>query len=600
MTDLEDIIHHSQKSDVTPENFSKYADIVYTLYSFMLSHYDINDFKKLFTKEYMRLGRTSEIKLKKSNLVEVYKILIEKDKITDDPFFWKCIQKKPVRNTSSVNPVTLMYSPYPNGQGFTCRFKCKYCQTHPDYPKSYGPEAPASARGIANGFDAISQMNANLRRLAQNGHEVDKLEMNYEGGTFSEIPEDYIEAFHRDSYYAANIFYDKEKREPLSLEEEMKINETARVHIIGMTIETRPDTIAQEQLKFFRKLGVTRVQIGVQHTDDTILKKSARGHDYTCAVEATHLLKSNGFKVVHHYMTALPYSTPKKDFEMLDTVYSSTRGRPHEIKLYPYSVVAYSEFEKEYTEGKFTLYSDENPEAFQEVMKHALKACPRDIRIDRAVRDIPTTYILGGCSTPNLRQLIVEDLEKNGEECNDIRSREISRRNEYTFEDAIYKTTESTPNDYIITLESPDGRALFGFLRLRLNSHHNSDTWLFPELIHTAIIEELHVYSTNGMLVPVGTKKQGASQHKGVGKTLVKHSEWVAWSYGYKQIAVISGEGVRTYYQKLGYDYGIGQGRFMIKKFWFPLDRQVIMYIIYQCVVIFLVFIILGLNHLII
>ena len=34
--------------------------------------------------------------------------------------------------------------------------------------------------------------------------------MNYEGGTFSEIPRDYIEDFHRDSYYAANVFYDKE------------------------------------------------------------------------------------------------------------------------------------------------------------------------------------------------------------------------------------------------------------------------------------------------------------------------------------------------------------------------------------------------------
>ena len=97
--------------------------------------------------------------------------MIREEGFSDDPLFLKMIQKKPVRNTSGVNPITLMYSPYPNGQAFTCRYKCKYCQTHPDYPKSYGPEAPAYSRGIQHNFDAIAQMNSNLRRLQENGHD---------------------------------------------------------------------------------------------------------------------------------------------------------------------------------------------------------------------------------------------------------------------------------------------------------------------------------------------------------------------------------------------------------------------------------------------
>jgi ELP3 family radical SAM enzyme/protein acetyltransferase len=571
--DIEDL-NKNNNDDI---NLDKYRPLVKKLYEFVIENCGNHNLKQLFIKRLQKTSREFGFQPKKSILVKVYGSMVEDIELPNSPMFWKCIQKKPVRNTSGVNPITLMYSPYPNGNDFTCRFKCKYCQTHPEYPKSYGPEAPASARGIQNDFEAIAQMNSNLRRLRENGHELDKLELNYEGGTFSEIPKDYIIDFHRDTYYAANVFLDHEKRPKQSLNDEMALNQIAKIRIIGMTIETRPDTIDAEQLKLFRALGVTRVQIGVQHTNDDILMKSNRGHTYQQAVDATHLLKTNGFKVVHHYMIALPYSTPEDDIVMLGIVYSSTRGRPHEIKIYPYSVVGYSAFQKEYEEGKFNLYSDEDPEAFRDVMKYALEDCPPDIRICRAVRDIPTTYILGGCSTPNLRQLIMEDLEKEGKECSDMRSREISRRDTYELADAKYYVTKTTQNDYLISLESVDRRALFGFLRLRLNTP-GDDAIVFPELYRTAIIEELHVYSKSGMLVPVGQKKEGASQHCGVGKTLIKKAEWQAWLKGYHYIAVISGEGVREYYKNQGYEYDHnGAGRFMIKEFKIPLDEELFM-----------------------
>jgi ELP3 family radical SAM enzyme/protein acetyltransferase len=294
----------------------------------------------------------------------------------------------------------------------------------------------------------------------------------------------------------------------------------------------------------------------------------------------------NGFKVVHHYMTALPYATPEDDMKMLKTVYGSHHGRPHEIKIYPYSVVDYSSFRREYEEGKFTLYSDEEPEKFKEVMRYALEMCPRDIRICRAVRDIPTTYILGGCKTPNLRQIITDDLAKKGRECNDMRSREISRRDTYSLEDAVYFTSHDTPNDILITLESRDRRALFGFLRLRINYSSMAQHVVFPELICGAIIEELHVYSTQGMLVKVGDKKVGASQHCGVGKELLRRAEWIAWYRGLESIAVISGEGVREYYRARGYELAEGDGRFMIKKFEYVFTPEIVMVFTVFCAMI--------------
>jgi elongator complex protein 3 len=109
---------------------------------------------------------------------------------------------------------------------------------------------------------------------------------------------------------------------------------------------------------------------------------------------------------------------------------------------------------------------------------------------------------------------------------------------------------------------------------------------VFPELICGAIIEELHVYSTQGMLVKVGDKKVGASQHCGVGKELLRRAEWIAWYRGLDSIAVISGEGVREYYRARGYELAEGDGRFMIKNFEYVFTPEIVMVFTVFCAMI--------------
>ena len=96
------------------------------------------------------------------------------------------------------------------------------------------------------------------------GQPLDKLEVLVLGGTWSEYPSEYQEEYVRDIYYAANTFFEPRK-ERLSLEEEQKINETTQPHIIGLTLETRPDTITLDEIARFRRFGCTRLQLGVQH-----------------------------------------------------------------------------------------------------------------------------------------------------------------------------------------------------------------------------------------------------------------------------------------------------------------------------------------------
>ena len=64
---------------------------------------------------------------------------------------------------------------------------------------------------------------------------------------------------------------------PLSLEEEIKINETADCRIIGLTLETRPDSFCgPEVMKRLFDYGVMValvIQLGVQTIYDDILKQ---------------------------------------------------------------------------------------------------------------------------------------------------------------------------------------------------------------------------------------------------------------------------------------------------------------------------------------
>lgn len=130
-------------------------------------------------------------------------------------------------------------------------------------------------RANQNNFDPVLQFFSRVYTLETMGHVVDKIEILILGGTWSHQPVEYQEEFIRDLYYAANI--QDEYRECKSLDEEMKINESAVARIIGITTETRPDCINPAEIKRYRRYGVTRVQLGLQTIDDTILKKIERG-----------------------------------------------------------------------------------------------------------------------------------------------------------------------------------------------------------------------------------------------------------------------------------------------------------------------------------
>tara|TARA_Y100000389_G_scaffold205044_1_gene262384 strand:- start:2916 stop:4889 length:1974 start_codon:yes stop_codon:yes gene_type:complete len=519
------------------------------------------------------------------------------------------LRKRPSRNISGITSITVITTPFPDGQKFSCRHNCYYCPNEPAHegnkwqaqPRSYLYKEPAVLRANQNNFMALDQMLARMDTLFFNGHVIDKIEIILEGGTYTEYPVDYLERFNRDIFYAANIYYDyrnivdnykqlnyQQSREeilqkldmirpPLNIQQETQLNQRSRVHIIGISCETRPDAIDKEWLWRFRKWGITRVQIGMQHVDNRILKKINRGHTIEQALWAMNYLKDNCFKIDIHIMPDLPGSNPSLDREMFDYVYNIVC--PDEMKIYPCEVVPWTIIEKWYKQGKYVPYFDNNPGDLFNVVKYAMLKCPNYIRLPRVIRDIPGDYVESGNTFSNMRQMIDNDLSSEGLISYDIRAREIGRNLQYYKKPASYNIYYKEANhgdDYFIAYQSLDKKALFGFIRLRLVDFNNSLTCL-DILKDCALIRELHVYGDTNR---VGMQNKYGSQHTGIGKNLLHIAEKHSMKKGFYKIVVISGEGVKGYYKKFGY---IECHTFMIKyfPFWKVWFYMVLNYLIY-------------------
>src|SRR3989338_11282858 len=179
---------------------------------------------------------------------------------------------------------------------------------------------------------------------------------------------------------------------------------------------------------------------------------------------------------------------------------------------------------------------------------------PPYVRIERVYRDVPSNDIVDGSRHINFRELVQKRMRENGWECRCIRCREVKDQEKFqisNFKFQMFIDTYSASDgaEYFISYESYDRKILYAFTRLRLPS--KSKRQQLSSIKKIPLIRELHTY---GQLVPLSDTQTRATQHKGLGKKLLAKAEEIAKSAGNNTIAVISGVGVRGYYQKFGYE----------------------------------------------
>jgi histone acetyltransferase (RNA polymerase elongator complex component) len=571
-----------------------YINVVETILSKDKDYKIFNNLKQVMRKY--------SIHVKNSYIFQVYLLMKERENYKgrfledDDIYFRSVLQIKAGKSHSGIISVTVFTSAYPEyidpktgelkKQDFSCSFSCKFCPSQPGQPKSYLSGEPGVMRANRANFDCLTQMFDRMKALYLCGHECDKLEVLVLGGTWTSYPIPYREQFVRDIYYSANTFFDMfantpNIRERLSLTEEKLINKTTRSKVIGLTLETRPDTITAKELKLLRYYGCTRVQLGIQHLDNDVLTKINRKCKTETTIKGIKLLKDAGYKIDGHFMPNLPGSTPDKDKNMLINEllgvqeYTRTEDIENRItiekyklsnenvqvdqwKVYPTTIVPWTEIEKWYKSGEYVPY---DMDEMKEILLETITKVFPWIRLNRIVRDIPDDYSILTSYRSNMRQDLDTELKKQGKYSYCIRNREIKTQ-DFDMNNMFMVIREYDASDgkeYFISFESQDNKLLYGFIRLRLTT--NQPIHIFPELEGCALIRELHVY---GKLQPVGTMGNHV-QHSGLGKRLVKKAEEIAMTNNFNKISVIAGEGTRGYYEKLEFIEDFGEGRFMIK-----------------------------------
>jgi elongator complex protein 3 len=523
-----------------------------------------------YTKMSKSMARKYKLMPNKRELGIVYREMVKAGDIAPHPVLQRLLIKNAVRSDSGILNISVSLPP----DKFSCKYNCHFCPNQPGMPRSYLSNEDVFMRAASVDFDTVRQVYSRLDTLEENGHPIDKLEFRVLGGTFSCYDHAITDAFVRDLYYAANTYFGDRTRARGTIEEEQAANVTAQAHVVGLGVETRPDEITPAEVLRFRRYGVTRVELGVQHTDDNLLRKVNRGHLLKHSKAAIKLLKDYGFKLEIHIMADLPGATPQGDKDCYRQVLRDDPDLiPDYMKDYPCLDVDYTKIKEWKAAGKWTPYAERTPDAaeLKDVLVYRQSITPKWVRVNRIQRDFKEAdestlgYTSSGIRT-NLAQLVANAAEAQGIYCKCIRCAEI-RDETFDPKDIQYniaKFPASGGTEYFLSAElpGPHRHVLLGFLRLRISSALQGS--IIPELQGaTAMIRELHVY---GRVQTVGTSAAtGSAQHLGIGKHLLEMAERIAHKeHKCTQMAVISGIGVRDYYRKRGYEL---RGTYMMKTF---------------------------------
>jgi elongator complex protein 3 len=487
--------------------------------------------------------------LNKSMLVAMYNEMVAAGEIHEDARLLERIRMKPMRTLSGVTTVTVLTKPYP------CPGKCIFCPTDVRMPKSYLPDEPGAMRGLEHEFDPYAQVRSRIEQLESVGHPTDKIELLILGGTWSSYRRDYQEWFIKRCFDAMNPLpsapsplLGHEKVTEGELEQAHAINEATHHRNVGLVIETRPDEITPKELQWLRQLGVTKVQMGAQSLDDHILEINKRGHDVECTRRAAALLRAAGFKIVLHWMPNLLGATPESDREDFARLWNDFC--PDEIKIYPNQLLANAELYEYWQRGEFKPYTTQE---LIDLIADIKPTIPRYCRVNRVIRDIPSTNVVEGNRRTSLRQDVHDEMKRRGTRCECVRCREVRGKSVHPellkLEDMVYQA--GAAEEHFISYVTPDDK-LAGFIRLSLPGKGSPQTGM-SDLDGAALIREVHVY---GQSLPVGAEKQGAAQHAGLGTRLLEKAESIAKASGFKRMAVISAVGTRGYYLERGFERG--------------------------------------------
>ena len=154
-----------------------------------------------------------------------------------------------------------------------------------------------------------------------------KVEIAFFGGSFTAISEEIQNVF----LEVANEYIKQKK-------------------VDSIRISTRPDYISKDILKRLKKYNVRTIELGVQSSNDYILKKSQRGHTFADVIKASKLIRRFGITLGHQMMVGLPEST---EIDEINTAKALIKLKPQIMRIYPVLVIKGTALDRMYESGEY-------------------------------------------------------------------------------------------------------------------------------------------------------------------------------------------------------------------------------------------------------
>ena len=169
--------------------------------------------------------------------------------------------------------------------------------------------------------------------------------------------------------------------------------------VAGLVIATRPDCLAEDLLKYFRRrFGADApeghpyllVELGVESTKDNTLERINRGHGWDCAREAILRLHDEGIATGVHLIIGLPGES-EEDF--IEHARKISELPISTLKLHQLQIIKGTAMAREYAAHpeNFDLMT---PERYASTVKRILEVLRPDIALDRFVSESPSDMVV--------------------------------------------------------------------------------------------------------------------------------------------------------------------------------------------------------------
>lgn len=215
-----------------------------------------------------------------------------------------------------------------------CKSKCYYC----DFTSFAGKENEIETY--------INRVLEEIESCEKTGFDVSTIYIG--GGTPSFINEEYI----------VKII---EK-----IKEKFIVKQDAEI-----TIETNPGTLNKEKLESYVKVGINRLSLGLQSTDNNMLKTIGRIHTFKDFLENYKLAREVGFKNINvDLILALPKNEGKSIVSQVKEIIDLN---PEHISVYSLILEEGTKLKEMYDERKIELPSDEEERKMYWDVKNVLE-----------------------------------------------------------------------------------------------------------------------------------------------------------------------------------------------------------------------------------